>query len=107
MSVVALERTGRGNRPPVLGDLICLSFIRVSRPTSNNTFSEVPEPKKDWEDECRRLREEHKALKQLCNEQEDHIRRYSLIHSSNDAYYHLNGLFIKDCNQRHENWKVI
>ena len=50
MSIVALERTGRGSR-------------------------KFPEIKKDWEDEYRKLKDEHKILKALCNEQEEHIRK--------------------------------
>lgn len=34
-----------------------------------------PEPEKDWEDEYRRLRQQHNELKVLCNEQEEHIRK--------------------------------
>ncbi len=34
---------------------------------------------KDWEEEYKRLREENIGLKQLCNEQEDHIRRYDTV----------------------------
>ena len=34
------------------------------------------EPEKDWEDEYVRLRAQFTAQKQLCNEQEDHIRKY-------------------------------
>lgn len=45
MSVVALERTGRGQRP-------------------------APEAKKDWEDEYRRLYEKHKELTVKYNESE-------------------------------------
>ena len=30
---------------------------------------------KNWEDEYIRLNDQHIQLKQLCNEQEDHIRR--------------------------------
>jgi hypothetical protein len=32
------------------------------------------EPERDWEDEFRKLREKHLTQKQLCNEQEEHIK---------------------------------
>jgi hypothetical protein len=44
-----------------------------------SSSSRVPkakaEPEKDWEDEYRRLRQQHNELKVLCNEQEEHIRK--------------------------------
>jgi hypothetical protein len=32
------------------------------------------EPEKDWEDEYKKLQEKFIAQKQLCNEQEEHIK---------------------------------
>ena len=39
----------------------------------------APEDHHDWEDEYKRLREQYIQLKQLNNEQEDHIRRFILF----------------------------
>jgi hypothetical protein len=33
------------------------------------------EPETNWEDEYKRLREQHTAQRQLCNEQEEHIKK--------------------------------
>ena len=47
--------------------------------TPSGRMPRQAEPEKNWEDEYKRLREENIALKQLCNEQEDHIRRFIAI----------------------------
>ena len=46
-----------------------------SMSSSSRASRAQPEPVKDWEDEYRRLRQQHNELKVLCNEQEEHIRK--------------------------------
>ena len=42
---------------------------RASKPSTGEA-----EPERDWEDEFRKLREKHLTQKQLCNDQEEHIK---------------------------------
>ena len=50
----------------------------MSRAVGKPVVRNGPDGEKDWKEEYDRLREEYTALRQLCNEQEDHIRRYIL-----------------------------
>lgn len=59
-----------------LKNLRCLFFKSFAAKMATPRPVRPAEPEKNWEDEYKRLREENIALKQLCNEQEDHIRRY-------------------------------
>ena len=61
MSVVALERTGRGQRP-------------------------VPDAKKDWEDEYHRLYEKHQDLTRKYNEGETTRIQYDDLFKLNLIY---------------------